>query len=302
LRIFVDSKWWGNAVENLSFGVTLATPGTHDDLVEVCRAAEGFGYDAVLAVDHLGPNRTSPFSILNLAAQVSPALRVGTYTLNGGFWNASLLAREVQTAQRMSGGRLVLGLGAGIIKQEFDAAGLPWRPMDERVAHVRALLDGLEKLLAAENGVERPPVLIGGTGDRMLRLAAERADVVSVGGIVHIRGRETGNFRVIGSDEVEERVGFVRDVAAGRELALDAFVQVVEVTDDREAAAARIAADWGLPEAVVLDTPYMLLGTAEQIAEQIAAARKRFGFTSFSVQRPYLDALGPSIALARAAA
>lgn len=292
-------------MEHLSFGVTLATPGTHDDLVEVCRAAEGFGFDTVLAVDHLGRNRTSPFSILNLAAQVSPALRVGTYTLNGGFWNASLLAREVQTVQRMSGGRLVLGVGAGIIKQEFDAAGLPFRPMDERVAHVRALLDELDELLAAEtaeNAVERPPVLIGGTGDRMLRLAAERADVVSVGGIVHIRGKETGNFRVIGSDEVKERVGFVRDAAAGRELTLNAFVQVVEVTDDREAAAARIAADWELPETVVLDTPYMLLGTAEQIAEQVVAARERFGFTSFSVQRPYLDALGPSIALARAAA
>ncbi|GAB2966263.1 TIGR03621 family F420-dependent LLM class oxidoreductase [Saccharothrix stipae] len=289
-------------MHHLSFGITLATPATHDALVESCRAAEGYGFDSVLAVDHLGPNRTSPFSVLNLAAQVSPTLQVGTYVLNGAFWNSSVLSREVQTVQRMSGGRLQLGIGAGIIKQEFDLAGIPWTPMDARVEHVGSLLDDLRKQLDAETDVEHPPVLIGGTGDRMLRLAAERADVVSVGGIKHIKGKPTGNFRVIGWDETEERVAFVRDAAAGRDVTLNAFVQVVELTDDREAAAARIAADWELTAEVVLDSPYMLIGTADEIAAQVAASHARFGFTSFSVQRPYLDALGPSIALARAAA
>lgn len=288
-------------MDHLSFGITLATPATHDALVEACRAAEGFGFDSVLAVDHLGPNRTSPFSVLNLAAQVSPTLQIGTYVLNGAFWNASLLAREVQTVQRMSGGRLRLGIGAGIIKQEFDQAGIPWTSMDARVAHVVSLLDDLRKLLDDEPDVEHPPVLLGGTGDRMLRLAAERADVVSVGGIKHIKGMAPGNFRVIGSDETDERVAFVRDAAAGRDVTLNAFVQVVEVTDDREAAAARIAADWELPAEVVLDSPYMLIGTTDEITAQVVASHKRYGFTSFSVQRPYLDALGPSIAPARAA-
>ena len=289
-------------MDHLSFGLTLATPATHDALVEVCRAAEGFGFDSVLAVDHLGPNRTSPFSVLNLAAQVSPTLAIGTYALNGAFWNASLLAREVQTVQRMSGDRLVLGIGAGIIKQEFDLAGIPWTPMGARVAHVVSLLDDLKKLLSEETDVAHPPVLIGGTGDRMLRLAAERADVVSVGGIRHVKGKATGNFRIIDSDEADERVAFVRDAAAGRDVTLNAFVQVVEVTDDREAAAARIAADWEVPEAVVLDSPYVLIGTTEEIAAQVVAAHRRFGFTSFSVQRPFLDALGPSIALVRGGA
>jgi probable F420-dependent oxidoreductase len=286
LRIFAYNTPAGDAVNHLSFGITLATPATHDALVEACRTAEGYGFDSVLAVDHLGPNRTSPFSVLNLAAQVSPTLKVGTYALNGAFWNSSLLAREVQTVQRMSGGRLQLGIGAGIIKQEFDLAGIPWTPMDARVAHVGSLLDELRKLLDDEPDGEHPPVLIGGTGDRMLR----------------IKGKATGNFRVIGADETEERVAFVRDAAAGRDVTLNAFVQVVEVTDDREAAAARIAADWELTAEVVLDSPYMLLGTAAEIAEQVVASHQRFGFTSFSVQRPYLDALGPSIALARAAA
>ncbi|MFI9009176.1 TIGR03621 family F420-dependent LLM class oxidoreductase [Actinosynnema sp. NPDC053489] len=287
---------------NLSFGITLATPRTHDELVDVCRTAEGFGFDSVLAVDHLGPSRTSPFSVLNLAARVSPTLGIGTYALNAAFWNSSLLAREVQTAQRMSGGRLVLGIGAGIIKQEFDLAGIPWTPMDGRVAHLNSVLDDLAKLLDAEPDVEHPPVLIGGTGDRVLRLAARRADVVSIGGIRHVKGKATGNFRLIGSEETDERVAFVREAAAGREVTLNAFVQVVEVTDDREAAAARIAADWELTAAEVLDSPYVAIGTAEEIADQVVASHRRYGFTSFNVQRPFLDALGPSIALARAAA
>ncbi|MFD1146666.1 TIGR03621 family F420-dependent LLM class oxidoreductase [Saccharothrix hoggarensis] len=284
---------------DLRFGISLATPGSHDDLVRTCQTAEAHGFDTVVAVDHLGPNRTSPFQVLLAAAHASDRLTVGTYVLNTAFWNPWMLAREVQTIQRLTGNRLELGLGAGIIKQEFDAAGIPWRPMDDRMAHLRSTLDELAALLGPEEGVRAPRTLIGGTGDRALTFAARHADIVSIGGILHVKGKATGNFRIIDAAETDGRVALVRAAAGDRDVELNSFVQVVELTDDRTAAAERIAADWELPVEVVLDSPFVLLGTEHEIAAQVAANHRRYGFTAVYVQRPYLDALGPAIKIAR---
>jgi alkanesulfonate monooxygenase SsuD/methylene tetrahydromethanopterin reductase-like flavin-dependent oxidoreductase (luciferase family) len=81
------------------------------------------GFDFVAAGDHLG--RPAPFSFLAAAAVASDRLRLRTYVLNVGFWNPSLLAREVATLDVLSGGRVELGLGAGTIRSEFQQAGLP---------------------------------------------------------------------------------------------------------------------------------------------------------------------------------
>src|SRR6266536_5313896 len=192
-----------------------------------CRAAQDRGYDVVFAPDHLGS--PAPFPALVAAAEATERLRVGTLVLNIGFWNPHLLAREVATVDALTDGRLELGVGAGHMKWEYDAAGIHWPPFDERADRIAATLDELEKLfgsngypgrkavrdlydLPAQTPVQRrgfggtgPPLIIGGTSHRILALAARRADTVAVAGALQLPGQPPGTFRIATAAEAEDR-------------------------------------------------------------------------------------------------
>jgi len=288
------------------FGFTLGSPRSLDELSEICRSADDHGFDTVTVVDHLGPGRSAPFQALVAAACVSPRLGVGTYVVNNGFWNPGMLAREVVTAVRLTGGRLELGLGIGLIKAEFDAAGIAFHPFDDRRRALLAAIEQIDELITAEGDIERPPLLIGGTGERVLRLAAQRADIVSFAGLHQIGGRPPGSFRLSTAEQARRQVEFVRSAAGARadSLVLNNFVKVVDVTDDRRAAAARLVAQdddyLQIPDVeTALHTPFLLIGTEAEIAEQILDDRRRYGFSSITVQRPHMEVLGPIIGRVR---
>jgi probable F420-dependent oxidoreductase len=288
---------------------------------EYCRTAERYGYDAIFTADHLGS--PAPFSPLIAAAEATQRLRVGTMVLNIGFWNPHLLAREVATADLLTGGRLELGVGAGHMKWEFDEAGLPWRPLPERADLLESALDELERIfgsggyeqarparefydLPALAPVQRrglngtgPPLIIGGTGDRMLRLAARRADTVAVGGLFQVPGKPPGTFRMGTAAEAAERVGYIREQAGDRagDLELHVLIQAVIVTADRGEAARGLVEKQlpGLTAGELLETPFALIGTEEEIADQLRERREAFGFSFITVHEPYMAAFGPVI-------
>ena len=294
---------------------------SREEFIGYCRDAERYGFHSIFTADHLGS--PSPFPPLVLAAQVTERLRVGTMVLNVPFWNAHLLAREVATADVLTDGRLELGVGAGHMKWEFDAAGLPWRPLPERVAEVAATLDELERVFGGDGYPQRreletmtgrsplapvqhtglngtgPPLIIGGTGDRILTLAAQRANTVALGGLIQAPGQPPGTFLLQTAAQADERVAFIRAQAGDRfgELELHVLIQVVVVTPDRRAAAEKAVAehDLNLTPDEVLETPFLLLGTAEEIAAQLRERRDRFGVSYLTVHEPYMAALAPVI-------
>ena len=198
------------------FGFTLGTHHTRQALVDTCRRAEGYGFDAAVGVDHLGPNRTSPLLAAMAAAYACERLRVGSYVLNIGFWNPSVLARDVATLMRLTDGRVELGLGTGLLKYQFDDAGFEFQPFQQRYERVAATVDKLEELLAVEQGVTRPPLLIGSGGERLVRLAAERADIVSLGGRLQVAGQPPATLRLATAAETDERVEYFCSVAGDR--------------------------------------------------------------------------------------
>ncbi|MCP9983982.1 LLM class flavin-dependent oxidoreductase [Actinomadura madurae] len=110
-------------MRDFRFGFNVFDIASHGDFAERCRRAERYGYATALVPDHLGA--PAPFPAMVAAADATERLRVGALVLNAGFWNAHLLAREVATADRLTGGRVELGLGAGHMKWEFDAAASP---------------------------------------------------------------------------------------------------------------------------------------------------------------------------------
>ncbi|WP_031485956.1 LLM class F420-dependent oxidoreductase [Streptomyces bicolor] len=284
------------------FGVNLMTPAPADEWRAKCRRAEELGYDVILVPDHLG--MPAPFPALVAAAEATERPRLGTFVLNAGFWNPTLLAREVATTDALTGGRLELGLGTGYVRAEHDTAGLPWGSPGERVDHLRRTVEELERLLASEEHQPQPvqkphvPLLIGANGDRMLRLTAEHADIAAFTGARSVPGSTTGQLAPITAEELDERVGHYRELAAGRKepAELNLLLQMVIVTEDREAAVQpfleRIP---NLTLDQILALPIGLVGTLEEITEQVLTRRERYGFSYLTVLEPYMEAFAPVI-------
>ncbi|WP_144118531.1 LLM class F420-dependent oxidoreductase [Catellatospora sichuanensis] len=291
-----------------------------DAFVQRCRLAERLGYDTVFAADHLGA--PAPFPVLVAAAAATERLRVGTLVLNVPFWNPALLAREIATTDLLTGGRLEVGLGAGHMKWEFDAAGLPFAPFGVRAGQLDRMIGELGRWFRTDDtrplpggappvpvqkqgfGGYGPPLIVGGTGDRILRIAAEQADIVSVAGVYQIKGAEPGTFRLASAAETDERVAFVRTHAGDRaeQLEWHALIQRVVETGDRHAAAEKVSVDTGGAMTVeqALESPFLLFGTVEEMAAQLLRQRERYGFSYLTVHDPYLEVFAPVIAALRA--
>ncbi|MDR3081885.1 MAG: LLM class F420-dependent oxidoreductase [Streptomyces sp.] len=290
------------------FGVNLLDPAPADEWRAKCRRAEEFGYDVILVPDHLG--LPAPVPALVAAAEATERPRVGTFVLNAGFWNPTLLAREVATTDALTGGRLELGLGTGYVQAEHDKAGLPYGSAKERVDHLQHVVEELDRLLGSPEHRPQPvqqprvPLLIGANGDRMLKLTAEHADIAAFTGARSVPGSTTGQLMPITDGELDERVALYRKLAAGRAepAELNLLIQLVVVTDDR-AGAIRPLLDHnpGLTLEQALALPIVLVGTVEQIVEQVRAQRERYGFSYLTILEPYMEAFAPVLEALRGA-
>lgn len=282
------------------FGVNLTAAEPAEEWRAKCRQAEELGYDVILVPDHLG--KVAPFPALVAAAEITERPRLGTLVLNAAFWNPTLLAREVATTDALTGGRLELGIGTGYVQAEHDTAGLPFGSARERVDHLQRTVEELERLLASADHFPQPtqqprvPLLIGGNGNRMLKLTADHADIAAFTGAILVPGSTTGKLTPITAEELDERVARYLRLAEGREqpAELNLLIQTVVVTDDREAVATPFlhrVPDLTLQQA--LDLPIMLIGTEEEIVAQVLAQRERYGFSYLTVLEASMEAFAP---------
>ena len=266
------------------------------------REAEALGYDVVLVADHVGSD-WSPLLCLSAAAAATERIRIGTFVLNACLYNPLLLAREVATLDHLSGGRVELGLGAGHTPAEFAATGTSFTAAAERkslladmVEVVRRLLDGesvdhhgahfsLNVASTKRARQDRLPILVGGSGAGLLAHAALHADIVGFTGLGRTLPDGHTHAARFQPQVLDEQVALVRTAAAGRPVELNVLVQHVEVTDDREAAAEALAADVeDLTVQDALATPFLALGTADQIADQFRRATDRWGLSYIVVR------------------
>ena len=248
------------------------------------RAVDDQGHDVLLMPDHLG--MWPPFTPLVAAAQASDRLRFGTQVLNIDFWNPVLLAREVAAADVLTGGRLEVGFGAGHAAVEYAAAGIGYDRPAVRIGRLAEAVPIVRRLLAgetidhhgehyrcerAEIGIaptQQPvPVMVGGNGDRLLRLAAAEADIVGLTGFTAGTGRTHTDLSHFTWDGLADRIAHVR--RHGGTGVLSVLVQHVEITSDRRAAAAAFA-QGRVDVDVVADSPFVLLGSEAGVAEQLA--------------------------------
>jgi probable F420-dependent oxidoreductase len=281
------------------FGLQIARAQSRAELQAAAKQAEDVGFDTILVADHIAEGALSPIVGLATIAEATSRLGIGTFVLNNDFRHPTLLARDAATLDLLSDGRFELGLGAGHAAPEYTEIGIPFDRAPVRVARLdesarllRRLFDGQEvtfdgayyRVVAHRlSPLRRPRLLIGGNGNRVLELAATVADTVGFTGAGRTLPDGQRHTTEWEPAQVDAKVARVRAAAGNRfdQLELNALVQHTEITNDRRASAERIATLLEVDPDILLDAPYMLLGTVAQIVEQLHGARERFGFTYF---------------------
>ncbi len=299
------------------FGLSLAGFDHGHDWAETARRIEDLGYATLLVPDHLG-DQLAPLPAVTAAAAATTTLRVGTFVLDNDYRHPVLLAKETATVDLLSGGRLELGLGAGWRREEYDAAGIPFDPGQVRLARLAEAVTVLRGLwsgqafsfdgdhyqvrhlegrpLPAQPG--GPPLFLGGGGPRLLALAGRRADIVGLAP----RARPDGTLDPadISPEATDTKLAAVRDAAGPRftEIELNVLTLVVEVDGHlpRERRVDELAARWDLEPAAVRASPHVVIGSPEQVVDDLLAHRERFGISYVTVPEPALAAFAPVVA------
>jgi probable F420-dependent oxidoreductase len=289
------------------------------DLVAMARAAEAASFDVIHTSDHVNDS-FAPLSALVAIASATDRVRVCPLVLNNDFHHPVHLARELAAIDHVTGGRVELGIGAGHSFTEYQAIGAPFDPpalrkarMAEAVEILRRLLDGEDVTYAGEHyqlrGVrtmrscqDHLPILVGVNGPNALTHAARHADTLGLtmlGRTLPDGQRHETRWE---ADRLDRTVAFVDEQARHRATPLEkhALVQAVVVTDDRAGAAASFV-ERGLAPTVddALATPFLAMGTHDEIAGHLQSCRDRWGITYFTVRD--VDAFAPVIARLRSA-
>src|SRR5438552_9895995 len=300
------------------FGVNMRTAPSGAAWADAARRVEALGYSTLTVPDHF-TDIYSPMPAIVAAAAATTRLRVGTLVLNNDFRHPVLLAREAALVDLLTDGRLQLGLGAGYMKSEYDQAGLTFDRGGVRVARLGEAVTIVKSLLRGDTVTfeghhyhvtghaihprprqqPHPPILIGGNGRHILTLAAVEADIVALTGLTFSQGGAGRDFSGFTAEGTDERLRWIHDVASERldTLELNALVQRVIVTDDRAKVAEELARQWPpLTPADVLGSPFVLLGSVDEIVESLQRRRERWGISYYVVMEPVMEAFGPVVA------
>lgn len=279
---------------------------------EKARRAESLGYDAFVLPDHVG-HQLAPFPAMVAAADATDEISVGVLVIDNDFRHPLLLAQEAASVHVLTDGRHELGIGAGWNGRDYTALGIPFEPPRVRFEKLAEAVEIVDRYLDCEvfsfSGnhytvtdvqpiatPKRPSLLIAGGGPRILRLAAERADIVGI----FITSKTDGSGFVdeeLRPEIFEAKCERVRRIAdqKGRDPQLNILVQHVEVTNDRMGAAAKRAPEYGCDAETLMRLPFELIGTVDQIVADLEERRERFGISYITVYEPYMEAMAPAI-------
>ncbi len=280
------------------------------------RLVESLGYQVLYMPDHFG-EQLAPIAALMSAADATTTLRVGSLVFDNDYRHPVVLAKEVATMDLLSDGRFDFGLGAGWLAQDYEQAGMPYDSPGVRIERMEEGLKIIKGLLASGSfsftgkhyritelegwplPVQKPhpPILIGGGGRRMLTIAAREADIVNVNfdlrdGRVSRRVARSGF-----AESTVEKLGWIKEAAGDRfeDIELGAWTFMANVTEGREEVAAAIATGFGAEARDVLDMPHFLIGTVDELVDDLRARRERYGFSFVVVPGEAAEAFAPVV-------
>jgi probable F420-dependent oxidoreductase len=310
--------------ENRKFRFSIKIQATsRDELFEQVRQAEDLGYSGLTMADHLSLPRLAPISTLAALAALGSPLRLTSAVFGNDFRNPAMLASEAATIDLISNGRLELGLGTGWWEPDYIQSGIAFDPPGTRVSRlieavhiIKGLFSkhpftfegqyySIRELDLMPKAVQHPhpPILIGGGGKRMLTLAAKEADIVSVNPIAKGGTMDLEDFF---DRAFAQKITWVGEAAGERiadfELHLGVFG--LTVTDDQQQAVAqwieRAKGAFNVPSELniedVLASPYVLIGSVDQIIDKLQAIRDQYGVSYFTIPSSSVESFGPVVA------
>lgn len=283
-----------------SFAVALGADASPAELREIARAAEDLGYSYLFCSDHLH-QRLSPLAAATVALECTSRLRVSTYVLNCGLRYPMVLAHELHAVHQVSEGRLMVGLGAGWLRSDYEAAQLPFAAGAARVdrlitvfATVREYFDGHVADVAP--AARRPSFLIGGGQRRILRFAARNADVVSLTAAATPEGSLSEDD--LTASACDAKYQWVREAAGARwpEIELNHVTWECWVTPRPAGVLAALSSAMKMPESEVRELPCMLIGTPGDVEQTLLGRRERWDLSLVSVPAQALRSFAPVVA------
>jgi probable F420-dependent oxidoreductase len=284
---------------------------------ELARRAEGLGYSTLLMPDHFG-EQLAPVPALVAAAQATERLRVGTLVFDNDYRHPLVLAKEAATVDLLTDGRLELGLGAGWMRSDYEQSGIAYDPPVTRVDRFEEAVRVVTGLLEADGPYSfegthytvtehtpyprpvqrpRPPLIIGGGGRRMLTIAARHADIVSIN--VNLRAG-TGGPEVAPNaspESTRRKVAWVKEAAGSRfaDIELNTLIGFAVITDDAKQMAEALAPAFGIAPEDARHVPLALMGTLEEMEEELWWRRQEYGVSYYSVEADCWEALAPIV-------
>jgi probable F420-dependent oxidoreductase len=304
------------ATKRFRFGLQAAMPPPGTTWPDLARRVEDLGYATLTVSDHLD-DQLALTPALMAAADATTELRIGSLTYCNDYRHPVVLAKDAATIDRLSGGRLELGLGAGWMTADYQQAGVALdRPGTriERLGEALEIITGLwgdgplsfagrhyriEGLEGWPKPVQapRPPILIGGGGRRVLSLAGRWADIVGLN-IALPAGRIDERAGPSSTHQATlDKVAWVREAAGPRfdQIELQVRVHLTMLSDDRRAVAEAVGPTMGVTPGEALESPYALVGTIEEIIEQCLERRERYGISYFGVGLDALEIMAPVV-------
>jgi len=269
---------------------------------------EALGYSTIFWPDHFSPH-WEPVAALAAVAAVTEKIRIGSLVYDIDYRHPVVLAKAAATTHLLSGGRFEFGIGAGWMESDYREAGIPFdRPglriqrLEEALAIIRGMwteektsfagkhyrIEDAQRAVNLPEG-SVPPILIGGGGPRVLRLAAQYADIIGISAMVNQGEVVPETARDVVLERVREKVAWIRDAAdkAGREpdaIELNILTFVCAITDDVKSLRDAIAANTGMSADEVADCPLFLAGSGSEVRDRLERQREDLGISYVVIQ------------------
>lgn len=267
------------------------------------RGFESAGFSSVFWPDHFS-DQWEPVAALAAAAAATERLHVGSLVYDVDYRHPVVLAKSAATIHLLSGGRHEFGIGAGWMESDYVEAGMPFDRAGVRIARLAEALEIIRSMWTEEKtsfegehyrvreiaqaaplpAGERPRILIGGGGKKVLTLAGRTADIVGINPKVDAGKILPDTPADMAPERVREKISWVHDGAraAGRDpedIELNSLSFVVAVTDDPKPLREAIGKQSGMTPEQVTDCPIFLTGSADEICERLERRREETGIS-----------------------
>jgi probable F420-dependent oxidoreductase len=300
------------------FGIQAANATSASEWRDIARKVEDLGYSSLLVPDHFTETDgvLAPVVAVSFAAEATSTLRVGHLVLGNDYKHPAVVAKEAATVDLLSDGRLELGLGAGWLIADYERLGLPYDPagtrvdrLEEAIAVVKGCFSGerfdfegehyrITAYEATPRPVQRPhpPMLIGGGGPRMLRLAGREADIVGINPNMRAGaiGPDAGRNSV--AEIVRQKVDWIREGAGERFDDLEIQLRGYSViTDDARGVAEQVGGRLGLEPDEALESAMFCIGTVDEVCDRLLQRRERWGVSYNVFGERDIEAFAPVV-------